>query len=72
MLAPVELFLTRENLATLKVLAFLSARSNPAAVNLLVLPPTICRASPKNTPWCLWLILSPFIKQYDAEPSVVG
>jgi len=53
MLAPVELFPTRENLAALKVLAFLSARLNPAAVNLLVLPPTICRASPKTTPWCL-------------------
>jgi hypothetical protein len=44
MLAPVELLPTRENLAALKVLAFLSARSNPAAVNLLVLPPTICQA----------------------------
>ncbi len=48
MLAPVELLLTRENLAALTVLAFLSAWSNPAAVNLLVLPPTICCASPKN------------------------
>jgi hypothetical protein len=47
-LAPVELFLTRENLAALKVLAFLSARPNPAAVNLLVLPSTICWASPKK------------------------
>jgi hypothetical protein len=48
MLAPVELLRTRENLAELKVLAFLSAQMNPAVVNLLVLPPTICLASPKN------------------------
>jgi hypothetical protein len=48
MLAPAELMPTRENLAALRVLAFLSTRSNPAAVNLLMLPPTICRASPKN------------------------
>ena len=48
MLSPVKLLPTRENLAALNVLAFLSAWSNPAAVNLLVLPPTICRASPKK------------------------
>jgi hypothetical protein len=48
MLSPVELLPTRENLVALNVLSFLSARLNPAAVNLLVLPPTICRASPKN------------------------
>ena len=48
MLSPVKLLPTRENLAALNVLAFLSAWSNPDAVNLLVLPPTICRASPKK------------------------
>ncbi len=48
MFAPVELLPTRENLAALKVLAFLSARLSPAAVNLLVLLPTICQASPKK------------------------
>jgi hypothetical protein len=66
MLAPVELLPTRENLAALKVLAFLSSRLNPAAINLLVLPPTICRASPKNHSMVSvfidrGLILSPFI-----------
>ena len=48
MLAPVELLPTRENFPALKVLAFLSTRSNPLAVNLLVLPPTIRQASPKK------------------------
>jgi hypothetical protein len=50
----------------LNVLAFLSARLNPAAVNLLVLPPTICRVSPKNHSTVAvimvgGLMLSPFI-----------
>jgi hypothetical protein len=68
MLPPVELFPTSANLMALKVLAFLSALSNPAAVNLLVLPPTICRASPKNHLTVsvfiiCGLILSPFIMQ---------
>jgi hypothetical protein len=48
MLSPVELLPTREKLAALNVLAFLLALSNPATVNLLVLPPTICQASQKK------------------------
>ncbi len=48
MLSPVELLPTREDLAALNVLAFLSTLPNPADVNLLVLPPTICQAFPKN------------------------
>jgi hypothetical protein len=48
MLAPVELLPTSENLVALKVLTFLSAWLNPAVVNLLVLPPIICQASPNN------------------------
>jgi hypothetical protein len=48
LLAPVELLPTSENLAALKLLAFLSVRWNPATVNLLVLPLTICRASQKK------------------------
>jgi hypothetical protein len=48
MLAPVEILPTNKNLAALKVLTFLLAWSNHAAVNLLVLQPTICRASKNN------------------------
>ena len=70
MLSPVELLPTREYLAALNVLAFVSARSNPAAFNLLVLvlPPTICQSSPKNHSavsvfMVRELMLSPFITQ---------
>jgi hypothetical protein len=52
MLAPVEVLPTSENVAALNVLAFLSALSNPANVNLLVLLLTICQASKKNNPVC--------------------
>jgi hypothetical protein len=58
MLAPVELLPTSKNLVAWKVLAFLSTWSNPATVNLLLLPPTICQASLKTTHCvgvhCLW------------------
>ena len=53
MLAPVELLPTSEIMAALKVLAALSAWSNPTSINLLVLPPTICWASPKKPFHCV-------------------
>jgi hypothetical protein len=56
-------------MAALKVLAFSLALLNPAAVNLLVLPPTVCWASPKNYSnvsvlIACGLILLPFDTQY--------
>jgi hypothetical protein len=71
-------------LAALKVLAFLSALSNPAAIDLLVLPPTICQASPKNhsTVSVFTLALQYTVhlnfrdecqqQQLDTEPSFIG
>ncbi len=68
MLSPVVLLPTRENFAALNVLAFLFARSNPATVNLFMLPPTLCQASPKNHStvlvlFVLGLIFLPFDTQ---------